>query len=383
MHIAFVLRTLLPGGAERQGTLLCSDWREQGHDVTLITLSDLEAHYSLAPGVARHVVRDGTERGLVKYLKDISGLRAAFRRFQPDVIVSFMELVNFKALLAVWGLGIPIIISERTAVLEQDVVRSLGARLFYRTARRLLYPRAAALVVQTQENARWAAAAHVNKIVRVIPNILKQRTPSAVPRQNIILSVGRLTEEKGHDVLVEAFIAIAARAPDWQLHIVGDGTDRAALERQVAAASLSDRVVFKGVSTAPDAEYATAGIFVLPSRFEGFPNVLLEALADGCCVLSADGAAMREVIANGMDGMLFRTGDAASLANMLLTLIADAGLRQRLSQAAPGKAAQYFPDTVLPLWDALLQNVARTTGLSEGGGGLKPGAQPSQDHGQV
>ena len=330
MRIAFVIPSLGAGGAERVATLLANEWNAGGHDVTLVTFDKpgTEPFFALDPGVSLRQIAASASRGLSAKLGTniarVSRLRSVLRELQPDVAVAFMTEANVVALWASRGLGVPVVISER----NQPDRPGLGHA--HKLARRLTYPLASALVVQTDAIASWGKA-RFSIPVHVIPNPVRLGAGDA-PRADgdveWLISLGRLAPQKGFDILIESFAAIAGKHPKWRLAIYGEGPDRPLLERQLAASGCADRIVLPGLTRDPAAALRSASLFVLPSRFEGYPNALLEALAQGLPVLatSCPGGTV-EILANGAHGMLVPADDVASMTTALDAMLSAPDLR--------------------------------------------------------
>jgi len=189
-------------------------------------------------------------------------IRQAVRRFAPDVVVSFIEQNNVRVLAALLGTGIPVIVSERTDPRLHRVGRSWAA------ARRLLYPAAQAVVVQTESVAQWASGLVPAQKVRVIPNFTRKLPqPRAFDdREQLICGIGRLGREKGFDVLIPAFAASRARRQNWRLVILGEGPERGRLEALVAFHGLDGQAALPGMVPDPADWLRQARIFALPSR---------------------------------------------------------------------------------------------------------------------
>ena len=193
-----------------------------------------------------------------------------------------MTEANVVALWACQGLGVPVVISER----NQPDRPGLGK--VHKLARRLTYPKAHAIVVQTDAIASWVEA-RFRIPVHVIPNPVRLDAGEARREQASVqwlMSLGRLTHQKGFDVLIRSFAALASKHPNWRLAIYGEGPDRAYLERLRAESGCENRILLPGLVKDSAGALSKASLFVLPSRFEGYPNALLEALACGLPVIA-------------------------------------------------------------------------------------------------
>jgi glycosyltransferase involved in cell wall biosynthesis len=153
-----------------------------------------------------------------------------------------------------------------------------------------------------------------------------------------VVAVGRLERQKGFDVLVDAF----ARLPEGRLLLVGDGSQRAALEQQVALLGLDHRVHLTGWIEDSRTLLDEADVFALPSRFEGFPLAVVEAMLAGLPVVAADVGSVREAVVAGETGVLVKPDDADDLAAALQRLLADQAERARLGRAARERALERF-----------------------------------------
>jgi glycosyltransferase involved in cell wall biosynthesis len=171
--------------------------------------------------------------------------------------------------------------------------------------------------------------------------------------------MGRLVRQKGFDLLVEAFARVASMHPDWRVVILGEGAERANLTASIHAAGLVDRVSLAGFASAPERAMRQADLFVLPSRFEGFPNSLLEAMAEGMPCISFDcPTGPKELIEHDVSGWLVPAEDVAALAKGLDMLMGSAELRIRLGAQARGVQQSYSLAAILDKWNRLLESLS-------------------------
>ena len=363
MRLTLVIGALRCGGAERVLTSLANGWRRDGHAVTVVTLGDDEPPYfpldpevSLAPlGVAR-ASRSFLE-SFATNLACVRALRAAFGRSRPDVIVSFLVRINVLVLFAAAGRAVPVVVSERSHPAFEPLPRA------FEWLRKGLYPRADAVVVQTRRMAGWFPQRLQPRIV-VIPNAVVPpggpgpRKTGPVDR-GTVLGVGRLVRQKGFDLLVRAFAATTQHHEGWKLVIAGEGAERTALAALAESCGIADRVRLVGRQGDIRSLYAQADVFALPSRWEGFPNALLEAMAAGLPVVATDcPTGPREIIRDEQDGLLVGTEDVNALTQALTRLIGDPDLRERLGAEAANVADRYEAGAIQQLWNALISDVA-------------------------
>jgi glycosyltransferase involved in cell wall biosynthesis len=224
------------------------------------------------------------------------------------------------------------------------------------------YGRLDALAVLTAEDERDYGALLAGAPTRVV------RIPNALPHLDgglaaldapVVVAAGRLTPQKGFDLLLEAFVPVARRHPEWSLRIFGAGPERGRLEALVAEHGLHDAVLLAGPTPRLGEELARASLFVLSSRFEGFGMVIVEAMSKGLPVVSFDcprGPA--EIIADGADGVLVPPEDVGALSRAIMALVEDAPRRRRLGAEALGTARRYDPAAIGRRWQLLLHELA-------------------------
>jgi GalNAc-alpha-(1->4)-GalNAc-alpha-(1->3)-diNAcBac-PP-undecaprenol alpha-1,4-N-acetyl-D-galactosaminyltransferase len=362
MKITLVIHAMGSGGAERVMSIVANYWASHGWEVTLLTLV-AQSEPPFYPLDSRIKIRQlgvsGTSSNAIAAIinswQRIKVLRASIIASKADVVISFMDTVNVLTLIACWNSNIPVIVSEHIypGLTTANKVWQLLMKWTYRSAD---------LVTVLTQNAVPFFPLHQGYRTMVMPNpvltpALSTATEKLVPSPSLI-AIGRLTPQKGFDILIKAFHQIHEKYPDWQLTILGEGPIRSELEALRSQLKLNDLVHLPGQVQNVNDRLRQADIFVMSSRFEGFPMALCEAMACGLPVISADClSGPREIIENGVDGMLVVTENVDALAQGLDALMSDPAKRQQLAQAAPLVLERFGLEKVMELWKDAIQRV--------------------------
>lgn len=356
MRVALVISSLSAGGAERVLTQMANYWTSAGHEVVLITFSagaeddfyPLDARINRISLSFRRETRGWFDKLKFNVLR-LFALRRALTEVRPDAVVSFMDSTNVLTVLAATWRRYVTILSVR----NNPKFRRLP--LMWRAGRRLTYRFATVVVAQTEGAAHWIRA-ETSARVCVIANPVRAVKRSDADREKIILAVGRLVPEKGHDVLIGAFARVASSFPEWKIVILGDGPLREQIAAWINRAGLAGRVEIPGTTRDVDAWFSRCGLYVHPSRSEGFPNALIEAMAAGAPVLGCDcDFGPGEIIENDVSGLLVPAEDEEALANGLARMMADDALRARLGQVAPQVRERFDLAQIMMRWEELMK----------------------------
>ena len=169
------------------------------------------------------------------------------------------------------------------------------------------------------------------------------------------ITVARLVPQKGLDVLIEALPRLSGAAAAWPVMLVGDGPEREGLKAQAQDLGVSDQMRFLGFRPDPERFLADAAVFVLPSRFEGMPNALLEAMAAGLAVIVTDASpGPLEVVEPGVSGLVVPSDDPDALAAAMALLASDPERCRRMGAAARARIASLDWPQLEPLWRSIL-----------------------------
>lgn len=354
------------GGAERVAATLANAWAKREDDVTLVVTFSRRGGcaYRLDDRVRMVYLADGLGRGPWSKSRAVRlwRLRRLVVEKAPAVIVSMLTNVNVAAILATRGLKskVPVCVCERVHPLADE---ELGRA--WRGLRRLTYRAADVVVTQTAEAGGALRRCTRVSRVAVVPNPLPVELEAReiqigdrAPRRKVV-GMGRLERQKGFDRLVTVFARVASEFPEWDLWIFGEGSQRSMLEAVVRRLNLEGRVLLPGWAADPWSELEKADLFVLPSRWEGFPNALLEAMALGVACIAYDcPAGPGEITRRGQDGVLLPAGDEHALETALRALMSDEAKRRELGgRGAKSVRERYALSRVLTLWDEVFRSV--------------------------
>lgn len=370
-NLLLVIHSLAGGGAERVLANLANHWASHGHRVTVATLASRSGDfYALSPSVARiDLDLMGESRSALEAVRAnvrrVRVLRRVVADVGPDIAIGFTSVVNVLLALASLRTHHVTIGSEHVHPPRFPLGKAWNG------LRAVTYRQLDALVVLTEDMRRWIMSHTSARRVRVIPNPVWPlspsgggRPPDAVlpPHVKLLLAAGRLVRQKGFDLLIDAFSALAERHTDWTLVILGDGEERQGLEAQVERLGLAGRVLLPGVAGNIEDWYRRADIYVMSSRFEGFGNTLAEALAVGAPAVSFDcETGPGTIIRDGLDGLLVPPEDIPGLTAALDRLMRDDVLRARLAERAIEARDRFSVERIAREWEALFDELSSGT----------------------
>lgn len=371
MRILVYISSLGSGGAERVTANLVNYWAEKRWDITVATLAPQSSDfYDLHPSVKRISMDMEGESGNVmaglwRNLLRVTALRRVLLQTRPEIALGMMSAANVHLALAAWRLP-----NVRTIGAEHIYPPQVPLGVLWEWLRRFSYGRLVALTALTREGVCWLEANTNARQVTAIPNPAPWPLPGQKPKVNpesvvpygrkVLLGVGRLDAQKGFDWLLEAFTALMHKYSGWDLVILGEGPLRPSIERQVQASGLGERVFLLGRVGNVGEWYECADLYVMSSRFEGFPNTLAEALAHGLPAVSFDcDTGPRDIIRHEIDGLLVPPGDVTGLALALDRLMGDSDLRECFAKRAVEARERFSLERIAGMWEALFEKVIK------------------------
>lgn len=372
MKLVFFLYSLSSGGAERVTATLANFWAGKGWQVVVVTAAGRELDfYTLDSRVERIALNMAFQsrnagQALWHNLRRVWALRRILHHEKPDIAVAMMPTADVTLALAGHLAGISSVGSERTYPPAMPLGRA------WESLRRLAYPLLDCMVAQTQVSADWLEANAPTQRIRVIPNPLRypleRHEPvvdphlvrSSLAGEHLLLAVGRLGEEKRFERLIAAFALVCEKHHDWSLVILGQGPLHQALLEQAEELGISDRVALPGAVGNVGDWFEAADLYTLTSRFEGFPNTLVEALAYGVPSVAVDcETGPREILRHEVDGLLVPQDDLDALVTAFDRLMGDADLRSRFAERAVEARDRFAVGTVGAAWEELFEEILK------------------------
>lgn len=383
MKITVVAPSFECGGTQRAIEKLTKGWIGLGHQVTVITLMDAE----LAPDfvrmpagvVLRRLDVVAPQANLGRRLVSAPGLILRVRReiiaTLPDVVVSFLDWVNVVTALALQGTKACVshIASERTAAKKSHgcfVLRLLSS-ILYRWVDALVVVDPTSLF--SLPSVTKERAVYIGNFVQPLDIARISDSKSDGSEESLIVgALGRLEYEKGFDILIDAFARIAPENSCLKLCIWGEGSMRYQLEDQVQSLGLSSRVLLPGATPDYREVLTKCDLFVLPSRYEGFPNALVEAMSCQLPVVAFDcPGANTDIIQHDSTGILVDFAQGADGLSVALTdLINNPYKRESLGRNAKKSVEERFaPHVVLSQWEAVFHRVVKRPSIASASAG--------------
>ena len=349
MKICFVTATLTSGGSERVMSLVANQLAVRGHEVEIVNLNKHIVFYPIHQNVHLSFAEDEVGSSIIR---KIYWLRKHVKKEKPDVVIPFMEAVFCVTLLALIGVKVPVISSERIDPRKSPFIRNILRRIFL--------PLTTHLVVQTQDIKAFYPQ-FIQKKTSIIYNPVSETVfhLQEEPKENVIISVGKLDGQKNQKLLINAFASIAEDFPEWKLVIYGEGRERDSLERliQDSRFKIQDKVSLPGRCETVIEEMNKAKVFAFSSDFEGMSNAILEAVSIGLPVVTTNVSGAAELVKDGEGGFVVPIRDEKALAVALRTILLDEKLREKMARENKARAIEFKLDMIVDQWESLILHI--------------------------
>ena len=353
--LLFYINALNGGGAERVMSNLSSQFVDKGYEVLFATSYPADGEYELNKKIKRfNLESENIPCSKIKrnYVR-VKRLRQICKREKPDVLVAFMAEPNFRAIIATIGLKTKTVISVRN-----DPEKEYAGRLMNFVGKYIL-PMADGCVFQTEEAKKWFPKKLQNKRT-IIFNAVKREFFEAKrkPVNGLIVTCGRLEEQKNHILLIKAFFNVVKKNPNAYLHIYGEGSLKDYLQSLIDNLGLNHSVKLMGQTNDVVSVLEKADVFVLSSFYEGMPNALMEAMAVGVPCIATDcpcgGARM---LLNDNNGILIKNNNIDELTNAMEQLIKDDYKKETLSNKCIETVSEFKAENIFLKWREYIEKV--------------------------
>jgi GalNAc-alpha-(1->4)-GalNAc-alpha-(1->3)-diNAcBac-PP-undecaprenol alpha-1,4-N-acetyl-D-galactosaminyltransferase len=340
MKIVIIGPNVGMGGVERASSNIANGLQNAGHEVTYLALIPEKHFFDLHTNYVEPI---GFNENKMSLFKTLCYIRKNIKNLQPDKIIAFTKFYSSIANAAIFFTKYNIIVTERSSPLYQWPKK---IELFSKVS--FLFKKAGGVISQTAIASKYHKNLYGKTRYAIIPNVVRQiELYPEIKRENIILAVGRFHDDcKGFDLLVKAFNLLEDKS--WRLVFVGGTKDEGQYLLDMATPAARLNIDFLGSVKNMDKIYAKAGIFVMPSRSEGFPNALAEAMAAGCCCISFDFiAGPRDLIDHNQTGLIVENGNIAALSKTIDELISKPEIRIKFEKASTVTRSRFCEDTII------------------------------------
>ena len=376
MKIMYIIHSLHnSAGMERILSLKANSLKEKGYSVCIVTTDqkNRKPFYSLDSRIKLIDLNINFEEyyncsvfdRIIKYFKKnkqfTRSLGNTLIEENPDIVISLMSR-SLNVLLDIkskFNSNYKIIYEQHfnrfyrrylSSSIIEKIVYQIREHQEYRTIKKI-----DRLVTLTQEDRNnWRGLSNVN----VIPNFVENNNYRSILSNKKVISIGRLEYQKGYDQIVYIWKYIKGIFPDWKLEIWGEGPDKNNLIELVRKSKLDDVIFFRGVTTNSFEKMAESSIYLMTSRFEGFPMVLLEAMSCGLPVVSFNcPCGPIDVIENGVNGFVVEQSDYYKMSVCLQKLMGDLYYRMDIGDRAKERSLDYSKEKVIDMWINLINEI--------------------------
>lgn len=346
------------GGTERVAIIIMNELNKRDEfNVSVVSLveKEKEPFFELDKSIPRYTIYDHVVRGITHIGGIINRTRKVVKEHDIDVLIDIDGILEMYTIPVKWISGVKVVSWEHYNFYQHPFVP-------YRKYTRKMAARwADAIVTLTEEDkGYYTSNLNVRCPIQCIynPVMWKEHTGEYDSDSKIILSAGRLTYQKGFDILVDVADLFLKKYPDWKWIVLGEGEDRQMLEEKTKEKGLEEQLLFPGNVNNIDEYYAKAAMFVMTSRFEGLPMTLLETKPFKLPIVSFDcKTGPKELIQEGINGYLVEENDIQEMSNAICKLIESKETRVKFSENAQLDMEKFELDKIINSWVNILKNV--------------------------
>lgn len=362
----FFTLSLQGGGAERVIASLSNEMAKK-NEVIIVTVHNSKDHYELDKSIKR-ICLDKKLRNDKSRIKNklqkisprrVKELASIIGGESPDIVIAFLPLPSLYIMMTKHFSKkvrrIPVILSERA-----DPKREYHNIIIF-TIMKKLFKYADGFVFQTEEAEHFYSGI-INCKTEVIANpinesFLNHKLPAI--RRKVVVSCGRLEEQKNYKLLISSFAKVVEDYPDYSLEIYGEGSKKDELIEYAEELGVGNKVHIMGRVKEIVDKIIDAGLFVLSSDYEGMPNALMEAMALGIPCISTDCpvGGPKALIKNGHNGILVDVGNEEELSNKMVEIISNTRIAIKLSRNEIDSVKEYSVEKIAAKWKAFVQSV--------------------------
>ncbi len=352
----FVVSSLGFGGAERVISELANYFSDIGNEVNIMLVSNNKINYNISPKIKIIDLSSKmvNKTGLFAIFERMWLIRKLINHIKPEVVVSFLSIINIYVCFSL------MISKHKLIVSERNDPKNDPKGVVKRAVRLLAYKFADGFVFQTETAKKYFSKIIQKKsIVIANPVISNLPEPFKGIRSKKIIAIGRLVEQKNYPLLIYAFNEIQKEFNDYNLYIYGEGKDRNKIEKLIKMLSLEDRIILKGNVSNVHEEVVDASLYVLTSDYEGMPNALIESLAMGIPSISVDcsGGGPAAIIENGENGVLVPVGSRDDLVDAMKRILTDIDFSKKLSINAVRDSKKYSMQNISVKWRNYINSI--------------------------
>lgn len=360
LKIAFIIYYLAYGGIERQMTMLANEMAKRGHQIHLLSFVGNKSGYELDKNVKYGFYPD-KGKGIVKIINRYLMMKKALQNISPEVTVNFMPQSAYFCAFMPKSITGKVLYSERGNPASSIYDGIVGI------IRKISIPRIDFFVFQINGSRNYYDD-NVKKRSVIIPNpvsVCMEDASTIKSRSHRIVNIGRLDSQKNQELLINAFEIVLRKFPDCVLEIYGEGELKPKLEKQIQNMGLRNHVFLEGTYKDIHSRIMDAAVFCLSSDFEGMPNALMEAMALGipCVSTDCEPGGAKEIICDGVDGIIVPVKDKGSLADGIIALLSDPLKSEEFGREAKKNMKRYDKKKIYDLWENCFNNLIAEAGI--------------------